>query len=148
MWCCCKWHHWSWDINKIIYRSRIWNTQTTSTTDTTGWSTTEPRGERSMMPYYYFFFSPWSLIYISGSLFRQVPQVIMIGAQSPWLSASTGPLRSVFVKWEVAPCKGIRIPESVKFLLVKSRIRKNFPCGIRNPGLWNLEYSSRNPGSY
>ena len=56
-------------------------------TDTTGWSTTEPRGERSMMTYYYFIFSEWSLIYISRSLFGQVPPVI--GVQSPWLCVPT-----------------------------------------------------------
>ena len=33
---------------------------------------------------------------------------------------------------QIAPCKGIRIPESVKFLLVESRIRETFACGIRN----------------
>ena len=27
-------------------------------------------------------------------------------------------------------------------------IREIFACGIRNPGLWNPEYSSRNPESY
>ena len=27
-------------------------------------------------------------------------------------------------------------------------IRENFACAIRNPGLWNPEYSSRNPESY
>ena len=35
----------------------------------------------------------------------------------------------------VAPCKGIGIPESVRFLLLESRIRETFACGIRNPGL-------------
>ena len=40
------------------------------------------------------------------------------------------------------------IPESVKFLLVETGKRENFTCGIRNPGLWNPEYSSRNPKSY
>ena len=43
-----------------------------------------------------------------------------------------------------APCRGIRSPHSKK-LLVVSGIRKNFACKIRNPGFWNLEYSSRNP---
>ena len=38
-----------------------------------------------------------------------------------------------------APRKGIRIPESGKFLLVGSGIRENFAYGIRNPGLWNPE---------
>ena len=36
------------------------------------------------------------------------------------------------------PCKGIRIPESGKFCA----------CGIRNPALWNPEYSCRNPKSW
>ena len=27
-------------------------------------------------------------------------------------------------------------------------IRKRFARGIRNPGLWNTEYSSRNPESH
>ena len=35
----------SWYINKIIYPSRIWNTQTTSSTDTAEWSTS-PGGGR------------------------------------------------------------------------------------------------------
>ena len=35
-------------------------------------------------------------------------------------------------------CKGIGIPESGKF----------FACGIRNPGFWNPEYSSRNQESH
>ena len=39
-------------------------------------------------------------------------------------------------------CKGIRIPETVKFLLVESR---TLDFGIRN--IWNPEYSSRNPES-
>ena len=43
---------------------------------------------------------------------------------------------------------GIWILESGAFLLVGSEIRGNFACGIRNLGLWNLEYSSRNPESH
>ena len=27
-------------------------------------------------------------------------------------------------------------------------IREIFACGIQNPGLWNSEFSSRNPESY
>ena len=42
------------------------------------------------------------------------------------------------------PCKESGFSE---FLLVESGIRENFTCGIRNPGLWNPEYSSRNPES-
>ena len=55
-----------------------------------------------------------------------------------------------------APCKGIRIPESVKILLVESRIRETFACGIRNTAqgiqnpsscdkCWNQEPGIRNP---
>ena len=48
----------------------------------------------------------------------------------------------------VAPYKRIPIPASGKFLLVESgRIQETFSCGIRNPGLWNPECSSRNPES-
>ena len=43
---------------------------------------------------------------------------------------------------------GIWIFESGAFLLVESEIRGKAACGIRNPGLWNLEYSSRNPESH
>ena len=42
----------------------------------------------------------------------------------------------------------IWILESGAFLLVGSEIRGNSACGIRNLGLWNLEYSSRNPESH
>ena len=41
-------------------------------------------------------------------------------------------------------CKGIEIPGSVKFLLVESGIWGKFAYGILNPGLLNLEYSSKN----
>ena len=47
----------------------------------------------------------------------------------------------------VAQCKGIRIPESGKFLHVESGILETFACGIRNPGPWNPEYSCQNPES-
>ena len=40
------------------------------------------------------------------------------------------------------------IPESGKFLLVDCGIRENFTYNIRNPGFWNLEYSSGNPESH
>ena len=43
--------------------------------------------------------------------------------------------------------KGIRILESRKFFLLASGIREMFACGILNPGLWNSEFSSRNPES-
>ena len=45
--------------------------------------------------------------------------------------------------------KGLRnrIPDSGKFLLVKWASQEIFACGILNPGLWNPEYSSRNPES-
>ena len=45
-------------------------------------------------------------------------------------------------------CSGIRIPGSGKFWPLESRIRESFVCGIRNPGLWNPEYSSRNLESH
>ena len=38
-----------------------------------------------------------------------------------------------------AACKGIRILDSGKFLLVESKILENFARGMRNPGLWNPE---------
>ena len=47
-----------------------------------------------------------------------------------------------------APCKGIRIPESGKFLHLESGILEIFACGIRNPGPWNPEYRCRNPESH
>ena len=46
----------------------------------------------------------------------------------------------------IAPCKGLRIPKSGKFMLVETVIKENFACRIRNHGLWNSEYSLRNPG--
>ena len=49
---------------------------------------------------------------------------------------------------EVATCKGIRIPQYGKFWHVESRILGKFCCLIRNPGLWNPEYSSRYPQSH
>ena len=39
----------------------------------------------------------------------------------------------------IAPCKGIRIPESGKFLLVEPGIRKIFLCGIWNPGVRSIQ---------
>ena len=39
---------------------------------------------------------------------------------------------------------GIRIRKFGEFLHVESGIWENLTCGIRNPGLWNLEYSSKN----
>ena len=55
-----------------------------------------------------------------------------------------------FVKIErlLTPCKGMSILESKTFLLMESGIRENFACGIRNPGVWNPEYSSTNPESH
>ena len=47
------------------------------------------------------------------------------------------PLRQTFGKHNIVLCKGIRIPESVKFLLVESGI---LGFGIRNTGQGN-----RNP---
>ena len=48
----------------------------------------------------------------------------------------------------LGPCKGIRIPESGKFLHLESGILEIFACGIRNPGPWNPEYRCRNPESH
>ena len=48
----------------------------------------------------------------------------------------------------LAQCKGIQIPESRKFTLVESGIRKYFAHGIWNPRFWNPEYSSRNLESH
>ena len=45
--------------------------------------------------------------------------------------------------------KRIRIPEENELLLVGCGILEIFfNCGIRNPGFWNLESSSRNPESH
>ena len=46
-------------------------------------------------------------------------------------------IKSVFFKWQVVPCNGIRIPESVKFLLVES--------GILGYGIWNTSKGIRDP---
>ena len=43
--------------------------------------------------------------------------------------------------------KGIWILESRKFFLLASGIWEIFACGVLGPGLWNLEFSSRNPES-
>ena len=43
----------------------------------------------------------------------------------------------------ITQCKGIRIPESGKFVFVESGIRENFACGIRNPRIWNPESAQR-----
>ena len=48
----------------------------------------------------------------------------------------------------IALCKGLRIPKSGKFLLVETVFKENFACRIRNHGLWNSEYSLRNPESH
>ena len=48
----------------------------------------------------------------------------------------------------LTPCNGMSILESGTFLLMESGIRENFACGIRNPGVWNPEYSSTNPESH
>ena len=70
-------------------------------------------------------------------------------------------LASLSVRWKIidkdanasevfpyfAPCKEIRILESEEVLLVESEIQEFFSFGIRNAGLWNPEYSSRDPES-
>ena len=61
-----------------------------------------------------------------------------------WLPAHAVSLQRV----AIAPCKGLRIPKSGKFLLVETVIQENFACRIRNHGLWNSEYSLRNPESH
>ena len=43
----------------------------------------------------------------------------------------------------ITQCKGIRIPESRKFVFVESGIRENFACGILNSRLWNPESAQR-----
>ena len=55
-----------------------------------------------------------------------------------------------FVKIErlLTPYNGISILESWTFLLMESGIRENFACGIRNPRVWNPEYTSTNPESH
>ena len=47
----------------------------------------------------------------------------------------------------IASCKGVEFRNPGNFLLVETVIQENFPCGIRNRGLWNSEYSLRNPES-
>ena len=42
----------------------------------------------------------------------------------------------------------LHVRESGKFLLMETGIQEKLECGIWNPGLWNPEYSSRNPESY
>ena len=45
-------------------------------------------------------------------------------------------------------CKGIRIPDSAKFLLLQSTIQKNVARRIRNPMFQNPDQSSRNQESH
>ena len=47
-----------------------------------------------------------------------------------------------------APCKGARSLESGKSSTVESGIGEVLARGILKPGLWNPEYSSRNPESH
>ena len=49
------------------------------------------------------------------------------------------------IKVVFAQCKGIR---SGDICLLNPVTRENFACVIRNPLLWNPEYSSRNPESH
>ena len=67
--------------------------------------------------------------YIDGESKEKSPHVRESGLQNP----------GNFCLW---------IPESGKFLFVDCGIRENFTYNIRNPGFWNLEYSSRNPESH
>ena len=53
------------------------------------------------------------------------------------------------IRTKGALCKRIRIPEPAEFLHEELYgIRENFAWWIRNPELWDPEYSSRNPESY
>ena len=52
-----------------------------------------------------------------------------------------------FDSW-VVPCKGVGIPESGKFCLRNPESGGKCACEIWNPGLWNPEYSLRNPDSH
>ena len=45
------------------------------------------------------------------------------------------------------PVRDFEFRNPGNFLLVETVIQENFPCGIRNRGLWNSEYSLRNPES-
>ena len=80
-------YHRSWYIKKIIYLSRIWNTQTTIELTQLDDQRRRPGGREARCPIIILFFSKWPLIYISRSLFGQVPPVI--GVQFPWLCAPT-----------------------------------------------------------
>ena len=86
--------------------------------------------------------------------------VLLISKRSLTQSGMGDP-RINYCNRSIAPCKGIRIPESVKFFLVESGIlgfgTQNTAQGIRNPNKeWNLEFkfqwkilesSTRNPES-
>ena len=53
-----------------------------------------------------------------------------------------------FYKSNLAPCKvKIWLPGSWNFFLLDSGIRKILACWIRNSGLWNRRFKSRNPES-
>ena len=54
-----------------------------------------------------------------------------------WYPSTGFLIKAVFFKWQVVPCNGIRIPESVKFLLVES--------GILGYGIWNTSKGIRDP---
>ena len=143
MWCCCNVRP------ELVHKQNLLPFENMKhadydRTDTTGWSTTEPRGERSMMTYYYFIFSEWSLIYMSRSLFGQVPPVI--GVQSPWLCAPTcvdilqqGSLLSQYLSND----RSLHVMESV--------FRNPWNFCLWNPESWAMESGiliSRNQGSY
>ena len=86
--------------------------------------------------------------------------VLLISKRSLTQSGMGDP-RINYCNRSIAPCKGIQIPESVKFFLVESGIlgfgTQNTAQGIRNPNKeWNLEFklqwkilesSTRNPES-
>ena len=142
MWCCCnvppelvhKQNHLPFENMKHTDYDR---------TDTTGWSTTEARGERSMMTFYYYIFF-WMIF----DLYKQEPiwastagdrgsVPVTLCSYMYWYPSTGFLVKSVFVKWQVAPCNGIRIPESVKFLLLES--------GLLGYGIWSTSQGIRDP---
>ena len=76
--------------------------------------------------------------------FRQKRARVVKGMNARW----SVELISAYLVASFAPCKGIWILESGKFLLVESIwYPLNFCCETLNPGLRNVKYSSWNPKS-
>ena len=157
-------YHRSWYINKIIYLSRIWNTQTTIELTQLDDQRPSPAGREAWCPIIILFFSEWSLIYISRSLYGQVPPVI--GVQSPWLSTPT--CIDILQQGYLSNDRSLRVRESVfrnpwNFFLwnpeswaMESGIQLKesailLRIGIQNPSStdkhWNQEPEIRNPES-